>query len=193
MKEDVNVKRKYIVLQLLKIVSGSSSSTGNGQATYSYYSQKNKKNDKSQEGSYKRMYLFRMANPASSAQDQGKVVYVIESHGVNERLWNCDILLRETVVTIGTFVLMRSPNSIENYLGDDVPIVVSSVPLLVLKKPCMNEVLVDTSLVEGVTQAFVLENCNIEILNSTPVVTKCSGVLCDRQNKLANLKNSKAL
>ena len=30
MKEDVNVKRKYIALQLLKIVSRSSSSTGNG-------------------------------------------------------------------------------------------------------------------------------------------------------------------
>ena len=96
-------------------------------------------------------------------------------------------------MTIGTFVSMRSPNEIENYLGDDVPIVVSSLPLLVLKKPFMNEVVVDTSLVEGVTQAFVLENCNIEILNSTPVVTKCSGVLCYRQNKLANLKNSKAL
>ena len=81
-----------ILLYFLKIVSGSSSSTGNGQATYSYYSQKNKKNDKSQEGSYKRMFLFRMANPTSSAQDQGKVVYVIENVGVNDRLWNREIL-----------------------------------------------------------------------------------------------------
>ena len=87
---------------------------------------------------------------------------------------------------------MKSPNSIENYLGDDVPIVVSSVPLLVLKKPCMNEVLVDTSLVEDVTQAFVLKNCTIEVLNSTHIVTKCSGLFCDRQNTIANLKNSKA-
>ena len=137
------------------------------------------------------MFLFRMANPASSAHDQGKVVYVIESNGVNDRLWNREILLRDTVVTIGTFVLMRSPNEIENYLGDDIPIIVSSYPLYVLKKPCMDEVIVDPSLVEGVTQAFVLKTCTIEVLNSTPIVTKCSGLFCDRQNTIANLKNSK--
>ena len=52
MKEDVRIRNKYIVLQFLKIVSGSSSSANTGQAKYSYYSQRIKHK---QEDCYSRM------------------------------------------------------------------------------------------------------------------------------------------
>ena len=97
MKEDVCIRNKYIVLQLLKIMSGSSSSTNNGQAKYSYYSQKNKHK---QEECYSRMYLFRVVNPERiNHHQQGSVVYVIESKGVNDRIWARQPTLRDTVVT----------------------------------------------------------------------------------------------
>ena len=133
-----------------------------------------------------------MANPERiNHHNQGSVVYVIESKRVNDHLWARQPTLRDAIVTIGTFVLMTFPNGIDNYLGNDVPIVESHEPLLILKRPRIDEVPIDDSLTESVTRAFVLKNCEIEIDISSPVVTKCCGLLCDRQNALANLKNNK--
>lgn len=87
---------------------------------------------------------------------------------------------------------MTFPNGIDNYLGRDVPIVESYEPLLILKRPPINEVPIDTSLLESVTRASVLKNCKVKIDISSPVVTKFCGLLCDRQNALANLENIKA-
>ena len=86
---------------------------------------------------------------------------------------------------------MTSPNPIENYLGDDVPIVVSNESLLVLQRPSIYEVPINPSLPESVTRACILQNCMVYVNISSHVVTKCSSLLCDRQNTLENLKTSK--
>ena len=60
------------------------------------------------------------------SSSQWQVVYVIEGKVGNDRLWCRYPLLRDIIVTVGTFILMTNPAHAEKYIGCDVLIIVSS-------------------------------------------------------------------
>ena len=185
----VNAKSKktYILLQLLRIVSGSTDPLSNkGSSNYSYYN-RNQQNQ-SMKGSYSRMFLFREITSRI-----GQVVYMIESRISNEKLWGRQPEFRDNgVLTIGRCIAVICPTPIQNLLKDEVPILETRHPAVLMKHPkSFHEVSFNKTLVQNNTQAFVMNNVTLEVLNTVPETTKCAGLFCDRQRVREVIKLNK--
>ena len=113
---NINAKSKktYILLQLLRIVSGSTDPHSNkGSSNYSYYN-RNQQNQ-SMKGSYSRMFLFR-----EISSRVGQVLYMIESRTSNEKLWGRQPEFRDNgVLTVGRCIAVICPTPIQNMLKDE--------------------------------------------------------------------------
>ena len=186
---NINAKSKktYILLQLLRIVSGSTDPLSNkGNSNYSYYN-RNQQNQ-SMKGSYSRMFLFR-----EISSRVGQVLYMIESRTSNEKLWGRQPEFRDNgVLTVGRCIAVICPTPIQNLLKDEVPILETRHPAVLMKHPkSYHDVIINNTLVQNNTRAFVMNNATLEVLNTVPETTKCAGLFCDRQRVREVIKLNK--
>ena len=174
-------------LQLIRIVSGSSV----GQNTFSNYKSYYNKNKKegSSTSQYYRLFLFRDLGSVD-----GKVLYIVESKCMNEKLWGRFPTLRDNgVLTIGSYVGIMNPQPITQRFCNEIPILECRGGARVMMKPSSTA---SIGIVRGVlrntTRAFVLNNVEVSLLNMDVVTTKCSGLFCDRQRAMEILRGNRA-
>ena len=176
MNPSVPQKKTYIRLQLLRVVSGSTSGTNNGSTSFSYFNRQRR--DRQNTSTYQRMFLFREVDSTI-----GQVVYMIESSGLNDRLWVRNAENRDNGrISIGCCVAVIRPCPIVNQLGNEVPLLESKGSLVLYHQPNRyHSIRLDHGLPQNVTRAFVLNNTQIIIQSSHAIASRCSGLFCDRQ------------
>ena len=177
-------KKTKIVLQLIRIVSGSSDNRSHGSFTYYKRAQK----DRSMNATYSRMFLFREVKSGI-----GQVVYIIEGKYLNERLWIRNPQLRDNgTITIGTYIAVINPEPIVNMLGNEIPLLETRASACILQMPPMLiPICINPSLPPNVTRAFVLNGVKLSNLATNFESTGCSGLFCDRQRPQEILRSGK--
>ena len=130
MDESVTRRKTGIYLQLLRIVSGSStqSQAKNASSSYNYY---NKMTRDKGGASFTRLFLC-----SDYMGGTGQVVYIIESRCQNERLWMRNPSLRDSGdITVGCVFLVLNPPPIKLLLGGEIPILKTRGGCVLMKCP----------------------------------------------------------
>ena len=176
MLESPERKCCIMYLQLIHIVSGSSTGQNNA-STYQSYYKKNKK-EVSSASQYYRLFLFRdLISP------DGKVVYIVEGKHMNDKLWARYPLLRDNgVLTIGTYIGVINPMPINQWFCNEIPIIECRGGCFVMNPPgSVTSINIDMGVTKNTTRAFVLNNVSVDLSSMVVHNTKCSGRFCDRQ------------
>ena len=67
-------------------------------------------------------------------------------------------------------------------MSNEIPMIETRFPAIMMGNPSsLRNILVDLSLSGNSSKAFVLTGCKIEVHSSTPEMTQCSGLFCDKQ------------
>ena len=179
MNEDPSTVPRHtqIDIQLLRIIANSNTGASLGPARI-YGAYHNNRNQSSNVN-YSRLFLGQVVN-----QEEGdKLVYLVESHSTNNSLWKRNPQLRDDgVITIGTIIRVLAPLPIKNLMANDVPMLETRFPVVVMMHPReLVPKIVNEGLGGNESRAFVMNNCTVDIASSVPEETRCSGLLCDKQ------------
>ena len=154
--KDENAKRRKtgIYLQLIRIVSGSSSS-GAKQSQYNYY---NKHTKEKSSTAFTRLFLF-----SDYSSKNGEVVYIVENKNQNDRLWLRNPAFRDSGdISIGTLILIVNPPPIKLLLGGEIPILETRGGCIVMKTPSFQPVIrIDYRIDSNTTRSFVMNNTHL--------------------------------
>ena len=124
--ERINLQNRYIDLQLLRLICGAN--TGNA-TTF------NRRTRVSAQTHFKRLYLLRVVN-ITEPQDHDKLVYIMETTTKNKYFWTDNTNNRDNGnVTIGSFIRVQVPHKITQYMRNDIPMINSDWPFILLKTP----------------------------------------------------------
>ena len=98
-------------------------------------------------------------------------------------MWKFNVELRDNgTVTIGTVFRILAPRPIENLMKGDIPLIESKFPAMVMNTPrIFLPIEIDYQVTGNHCFAFCLKNVELSVTAFTPVSTKCSGCLCDKQ------------
>jgi hypothetical protein len=176
LKEDAKQDNStYIDLQLLRIISPVNIAGSSGAYNYS----KNKNNRRGTQTNYTRLFLVR----SHSKEEGDKLAYIMETRTENKSLWTHNVELRDNgMLTIGAIFRMLAPRPIENLMVGDIPLLVTKFPVRMMKPIYMyRSIDVDPQIGGNNSFAFTLNNACIEVDGLSPIMTSCSGLLCDRQ------------
>ena len=130
--------------------------------------------------SYTRLFsviIFEKNQPTS------RIAYIMEDQMNHRNMWDFSTNIRDGGnITIGTTIRLHHVKPIDKMMADDCPSLVTTRPVVVMRDPLsLNEVKVNYQVSAGVPSAFVLNNCQLEILDSEAVETGCGGLFCDKQ------------
>ena len=166
-----------INLQLMRVIANSN--TGNNLGPARVYGAARNNRNQSSNVNYSRLFLFRVV----SADEGNVLVYLMESKNSNNNLWKRNPAYRDNgVITIGTIVTLLSPAPIRSMMANDIPMLESRFPVIVMKDPEEFDIIrVNEGIPENESKAFVLSNCEISVISSIPEETRCSGLFCDKQ------------
>ena len=187
MDPNVDRRRTGIYLQLLRIVSGSSSTQGkNGSSQYNYYNKSTKEKNAT---SFTRLFLF-----SDYKARTGQVVYIIESRNQNERLWMRNPLHRDNGdISVGSVILVLSPPPIKLFLGAEIPILETRGGCILMKTPSVQmEMSINYRIDNNITRSFTLNNVKVELKALFAEESRCSGAFCDRQRCIDLVRTGKA-
>lgn len=171
----------FVDVQILRILVQPRGANGNNYA-YTYANNRGRNNNRGQsrQVNYSRLILVRIMNETES----DRIAYIMEARGSNQELWNRSIELRDNgTVTIGTVLRLLSPRPIQNFMANNVPLLCSHYPALILKNP---PIFLHVSIKDLVETNASFAFCeNFTKLSISPVYqacrTSCSGLFCDRQ------------
>ena len=180
MSENPERQRAIMYHQLMRIVSGSTTSK-EIQSKYKSYYKKGGEKSHTSGLTYYRLFLFR-----DLSCRKGQVVYVVESKNMNDKFWNRFSQLRDNgVVSIGTVVGVINPLPISTWFSNDIPILESRSGCIVFQPPSrVIDIGIDNTISGQVTRAFVMNHLEISVFSSSPYTTTCSGHLCDKQRSV---------
>ena len=171
---------RYINLQLLRIITPDSNK---GASIYNNKSRRYGNARAKQEILYTRMYLCRVIS-LEQAERSRSLVYMMQARNCNEDLWKLDIELRDNgTLTIGTIFRVIAPHFVESYVQNEIPLIVSQLPVVILKAP---NIMQDVSIVPisgNQSLAFTWNASILKVRRSTPIETTCSGNFCDKQRR----------
>ena len=182
---DIDLNNKCLDIQLLRIIVPKSDQ----KAKIFNYS-KGKRTE--QEVNFTRLFMCRVYNP-TCLDEQSSLVYIMESSKRNNNLFNFNIDQRDNgTITIGSFLKILSPHVIEERMHGDIPIIVTSFPLVAMTRPQRLATIPINPQIEGNhTMAFVFNNKQIGIQQTSVYATKCKGFFCDKQ-RVRELNDKKA-
>lgn len=166
-----------IDLQLMRVIANNN--TGNNLGPARVYGAARNNRNTSSNVNYSRLFLFRVV----SADEGNIMVYLMESRNSNNNLWKRNPAYRDNgVITVGTIVRILSPAPIRNMMANDIPMLETRFPAIVMKHPMeFNNIRVNEGIPGNESKAFVFNGCDISIISSTPEETRCSGLFCDKQ------------
>ena len=134
----------------------------------------------------RRIFLLRV----HSRGEGMKIICMIER---NRDILNVDYEDNVGLFRIGSILRVSAPRPVENFLAvGNIPIVESSFPIKLIQRPSYyHEVPLKYQEDKSSPKAFVLHEINLTLSGWTPLVTSCSGLLCDRQriDEWNNAKN----
>ena len=107
----------------------------------------------------------------------------METRTKNKDMWKFNVELRDNgTVTIGTVFRILVPLPVENLMKGDIPLIESKFPAMVMNTPrIFLPIEIDYQVTGNHCFAFCLKNVELSVTAFTPVSTKCSGCLCDKQ------------
>jgi hypothetical protein len=174
----VNVNRNSrINLQLLRVIGNSNNGQSNSRAHI--YGAYGRNRSQTSDVNYSRLFLCKVV----SRNEGTNLVYMMESRNTNKLLWSRNPQFRDDgVIAIGTIFCVISPNPISNLMSNDIPMLETRYPVVVMRPPRLHiESRVELDVIGNTSKAFCLNGCTITIKSSTPEETNCSGLLCDKQ------------
>ena len=177
MDPDANSARTALVLIVLRVVSGASSGSDGKYSNSSYtpYNQRSKAKNPSKP--YRRMYLC--GDTKSTSGDCG---YIIESDSSNQKMWNFNLLLRDTDFKPGMVLIVPQCHPIQDMCGDQVPIISCNGGMGLMHSPItVARVPIDNSIGPNVTKFFSYPSVSLAIDIVEPFEGKCIGRFCDGQ------------
>ena len=116
-------------------------------------------------------------------QPTSRLAYIMEDQMNHRNMWDFSTNIRDGgVISIGTTIRLHHVKPIDKMMADDCPSLVTTRPVIVMKDHLsLNEVKVNYQVSAGVPLAFILNKCQLEILDSEAVETGCGGLFCDKQ------------
>ena len=167
--------KRFVDLQLLRII------TGNKEHVASVYNKKIR--SRVSERHFRRLYLFRVVSNPNNNTEHSALVYVMEYRTQNVSFWIDNATNRDNGnVSIGSFVRLMCPKPIESYMRNDIPLIESGYPFILLKTPSrFPTVSINEIIGPNISRPFVSNTVSLSIDMVYPQSTQCSGLLCDRQ------------
>ena len=162
--------------QILRVVA--KSSHGSNISTRTYGSTSRTRNQVATVN-YSRLSLVRIVT-----EEEGNMVcYLMETSDKNKDLWMRNPTLHDDgAITIGTVICIISPEPITRLMADDIPMLETRLPVIVMKRPKeLFQVPIDKGIASNFSRAFVYRNCQVTVRSSTVEETKCAGLFCDKQ------------
>ena len=168
--------RWFIDFQLMRVISPINSSASNSAHLYSV---RNRNRNTGGQTNYTRLFLVRVY----SGTEAGRLCYIMETRTKNKDMWKLNVELRDNgTVTIGTLFRIHAPRPVENLMNGDIPLIESKFPAMVMKTPkTFLPVDINYQVTGNHCFAFCLKDVEISVSAFTPVSTRCSGCLCDKQ------------
>ena len=84
-------------------------------------------------------------------------------------------------VTIGTFLRVMGPQPIITSMNGDVPLVKTTNPWIVMKRPLnLSTISTRTETEANTAAAFVSNGRDLNVMQTSIMTTTCSGLLCDK-------------
>ena len=119
----------------------------------------------------------------------------MEAKGVNQTIWHRQIELRDNgKLSIGTIIWNLAPRTVDNFMTNNMPLLVSHYPVFVMQDPPSFPFQEIYNLVEA-NQSFTFCENGLKLNVSEVFIairTSCSGSLCDRQRlDYWNMNNDK--
>ena len=172
-EEDLNAR--YLDLVLLRVINPASS--GGNVNIY-----KKQKTGSQSTVKYTRLFLLKIHAPLYPDQNK-RLVYMFVNRTSNRTIWNNNINNRDNGnITIGCFFRVISPSPIIDFLRNEVPVLLTNNPLILLKPPLVMIPVPMTDRIESnESLGFVLIKCSVTSMQHTVIATKCGGCFCDRQ------------
>lgn len=170
-----NLNFKYINVFILRIITPAPSSSAN---VYN----RNRNGHNQNAVSFSRIFLAKIHSYAH-VEDTNRLVYIMEARNMNSNLWNRNVNHRDNgAVSIGSLVRIARPMPIDSYMRGDIPMVVSHIPVVLLRYPDLIAAVQMNYEIEGNTSfGFVYNNVNLTVHLSSVLKTSCTGNLCDKQ------------
>ena len=132
---------------------------------------------------FSRIFQCRVYSALSTSEHK-KIVYLMKSRSSNNQMFDRSLDFRDNgTITIGTFLRVIAPDAIEDHMNGDIPLIRTTSPLIVLKRPIsMPTVAVNYDVQTNHSLVFCLNN-RILLLNKTTIMsTTCSGLMCDKSS-----------
>ena len=173
----MNLTKKYILAQLLRIISPSPNQKAN------IYSNRRRNGTMNQEVTFNRLFLCRIHPDEGMITDHSRLIYLMQARNSNSFLFDDNKEWRDNCIfTIGTFFRILSPLPIENNMNGDIPLVKTQLPIMIMKPPSVIPHIGINNAVQGNNNlAFVYNDVVLNVIRTTPLHTTCGGYMCDRQ------------
>ena len=165
-------------LQLLRVIANNNNNNNNFGPARVYGASRNTRNQSSNVN-YSRLFLCRVVNKSEGNQ----LIYLMEARNSNNILWRRNPQLRDDgTVSIGAYFRILSPSPIKKLMANDIPLLETRFPAIVMGNAKGHKnIPVQVSIAGNESKAFVLTDCLLDVISSTPEETKCSGLFCDKQ------------
>ena len=173
----VRTGKRFIDFQLLRVVIMSPN-----QPTVFHNRGANKRGLGTESHGKGRMFLCRVFDKRDS-DASGELVYFMQG----ENNTNKTLFLRENkwrdngTLTIGTYFRVLAPEYISQYLNNEVPMIVTTRPAILMKRPVSVPKVPIRNLSEKQSRAYVLTSARLFIKEVDAIDAVCNGNLCDKQ------------
>ena len=169
----------YIDVQILRIIV---QPRGANNQAYTYSNNRGRPGARRQVNqiNYSRLFLIRIHNHSEG----DRVAYMMESKSTNQVLWNRNIEFRDNgTVTIGTVIRILSPRPIDGFMPNNVPLITTQFPVVVMtRSKSLLSIGIKNLVEQNASFAFCQNHVKVSL---SPVFyavrTSCSGLFCDRQ------------
>jgi hypothetical protein len=173
----MNLTKKYLLVQLLRIISPSQNQKAN------IYSNRRRNGTINQEVTFSRLFLCRIHPDEGMITDHSRLIYLMQARNSNSYLFDDNKEWRDNgTFSIGTFFRILAPLPIENNMNGDIPLVKTQLPIIIMKSPSVIPHTAINNAIQGNNAlAFVYNSVDLKVIRTTPLHTTCGGYMCDRQ------------
>ena len=129
-----------------------------------------------------RMFLCRVFDQRDSDASGDLVYFMQGENNVNKSLFLRENKWRDNgTLTIGTYFRVLAPEYITQYLNNELPMIMSTRPAILMKRPVSVPKVTIRSLSVNQSRAYVLNGAQLFVQQVEAVDAVCNGNLCDKQ------------
>ena len=173
----VRTGKRFLDFQLLRIVLMSPN-----KPTVMVYRGPNKRGTGSENQGKGRMFLCRVFDIRDD-DASGELVYFMQGeNNVNKSLFLRENKWRDNgILTIGTYFRILAPEYITQYMNNEVPMITTTKPAIIMKQPNTVSSVIIRSLSVNMSRAYVVNGAELFVKQVEAIDAVCNGNLCDKQ------------